>query len=186
VSPVTQAVLPAGATTLVIDDEAVVRHLVRRMLEPDVCRVVEASDGETGLRLIEQSGGGIDAVLTDLLMPGIDGYDVVEVLTSHRPELPVACMSGFTSHASAGRRILVPYIAKPFGIDGLRDAVASLLNRSRALRESARADRSRAAEERAISRALCRRGEAARAEAIDLVAAALELRRQRAEGPRTR
>jgi CheY-like chemotaxis protein len=47
-------------TTLVVDDEGIVRHLVRRMLEPGFCEVVEAEDGETALR-------PIDVVLTDLV-----------------------------------------------------------------------------------------------------------------------
>ena len=45
----------APATALIIDDEGMVRRLVRRMLEPEVCKVVEAGDGEAGLRLIERS-----------------------------------------------------------------------------------------------------------------------------------
>jgi CheY-like chemotaxis protein len=91
------------ATALVIDDESLVRRLVRRMLEPEVCRVLEAGDGEAGLRLIERTGDTIDVVLTDLLMAGIDGYDVVEVLaTTGRTSPWHACRASRTTRPSAG------------------------------------------------------------------------------------
>lgn len=161
----------APATVLVIDDEELVRQLVRRMLEPEVCQVLEAPDGETGLRLIERRRDAIDVVLTDLLMPGIDGFDVVEVLAAHRPELPVACMSGFANHPMR-RRILVPFIPKPFGVETLLGALHPLLARSQAPRGVAQADSVRAGGERAAS-----------PEAVDLVAAAQELQRRRAGDP---
>ena len=172
----------APATMLVIDDEIMVRHLVRRMLEPEVCRVIEAGDGEAGLRLIERERETIDVVLTDLLMPGIDGYDVIEVLRTHHPELPVACMSGFASHTSIGRRRLTPFIPKPFDAETLRALLQPLIARARALRAAAHADRERVAGEVQLARELRRRSDANREEAIDLVAAAQALRRQRAGG----
>jgi DNA-binding NtrC family response regulator len=148
---------------LVIDDEIMVRRLVRRMLEPEVCRVVEAGDGEAGLRLIERHDG-ISVVLTDLLMPGIDGYDVVEVLTVHRPELALACMSGFASHTSVGRRLLVPFIPKPFDAESLRALLLPLLARSPGVRTGVPRSHSNEDDDGAP----------------DLVAAAHALRRQRA------
>ena len=168
------------ATTLVIDDEAMVRQLVRRMLEPGFCQVLEAGDGEAGLRMIERGGEAIDVVLTDLVMPGIDGYDVVDVLTTHRPELPVACMSGFASHTSVGRRLVVPFIPKPFGAESLREMLQPLVARARTLRAGARADRAEAVGQQVAAQELGGRSDAVRAEAIDLVAAAHALRRQRA------
>jgi DNA-binding NtrC family response regulator len=157
----------APATTLVVDDEGIVRHLVRRMLEPDVCEVIEAEDGETALRLIQSRDGTIDVVLTDLVMPGIDGYDLVHVLADHRPDLGVVCMSGFVV-AAAREKLAVPFVPKPFTVEALRAALAPLLARSRELREGSRTARERAAERSAV--------------AVDLVAAALELRRRRPEG----
>jgi DNA-binding NtrC family response regulator len=179
-------VITAPATALIIDDEGMVRRLVRRMLEPEVCQVLEAGDGEAGLRLIERCSDVIDVVLTDLLMPGIDGYDVVDVLATYRPELPVACMSGFASHTSVGRRLLVPFIPKPFDAEALRALLEPLLAQARALREQARADGLQTAEQRSAAQDLWGRVEAARAEAIDLVAAAHELRRRRSDQPPAR
>src|SRR5438046_2355415 len=54
-------------TALVIDDEPGVRRLVHRILEPEVCRVIEAASGEEGLRLIQAGSPAIDIVLTDLV-----------------------------------------------------------------------------------------------------------------------
>ena len=99
--------------------------------------MLEAGDGEAGLRLIEQNGERIDVVLTDLLMPGIDGYDVVDVLAAYRPDLPVACMSGFASHTSVGRTLVAPFIPKPFNAESLRGLLQPLIVRARELRERA-------------------------------------------------
>jgi DNA-binding NtrC family response regulator len=170
------------ATVLVVDDESMVRTLVRRMLEPGVCAIVEAEDGESALRLIERGQPAIDAVLTDLVMPGIDGFDIVTVLARYRPDLPVLCMSGFAS--VAGNRLTVPFLRKPFTLETLRAALEPVLARSRELRSLAGDGRRRAGEERASGR-IRRVSGAARGDALDLVAAALELRRQRAEPPGT-
>lgn len=149
---------PSATITLVVDDEAVVRQLVRRILEPDVCRVVEAADGETALRLIEHGRPAIDLVLTDLRMPGIDGLELLEVLSAHRPGLPVVCMSGFAT-VTTGPRPGVPFVAKPFTAESLRKTVEPLLARPRPGDPPAEAG------------------------AVDLVAAALLLQRQRARRP---
>jgi DNA-binding NtrC family response regulator len=169
------------ATTLVVDDEPLVRHLVRRILEPAVCGVVEVGDGEAALRLIERERERIDVVLTDLAMPGIDGFDVVDVLSRHRPDLPVLCMSGYVSPATATERLAVPFIQKPFTAEALRDAVVPLIQRSQAVRAHALAERERAVDERAASGLLRRRSQENLIAAVDLVAAARALRASRAK-----
>ena len=152
---------------LVVDDESMVRTLVRRILEPEVCSVVEAEDSESALRLIERGQPAIDVVLTELMMPGIDGFDLITVLTRHRSDLPVLCMSGFASVPTS--RLTVPFIPKPFSLETLRAALEPMLARSRQLRQTAGDGRRRAGQEGAM----------------DLVAEALDLWRQRAEPPKT-
>ena len=149
----------APATTLVVDDESMVRMLIRRMLEPDFCAVIEAESGEAALRLIERGEPSIDMVLTDLVMPGIDGFDLVQVLSRYRPDLPVICMSGFA--AATADQLRVPFIRKPFTVENLRAALEPALASgwSRPAPDGASAPR------------------------VDLVAAALDLRRRRAETP---
>jgi DNA-binding NtrC family response regulator len=168
------------ATALVVDDEPMVRHLVRRILEPEVCGVVEVEDGETALRLIQRRPESIDLVLTDLAMPGLDGFDVVEVLARYHPRLPVLCMSGYVSDVNASRRLQVPFIQKPFTADSLVGAVQSLLERSRALHTLAAAEVRSAAEGRAASRSLRDLSRQTRSTAVDLVAAARVIRASRA------
>ena len=171
----------ALATALVVDDERMVRMLVRRMLEPEVCAIVEADNGEAALRLIELGRPAIDVVLTDLVMPGIDGFDIVRVLARHRPELPVVCMSGFA--AAAREELTVPFVPKPFSVEVLRGALEPAIARTRQLRQRPKEGRLQAGAERAASGPARRISGAAFSSALDLVAAALELRRQRAEPP---
>ena len=172
----------ATATTLVVDDESLVRMLVRRMLEPEVCAVVEAENGVSALRLIERGEPAIDVVLTDLVMPGLDGFDIVTVLARHRPELPVVCMSGFA--AVTREQLPVPFVPKPFSIEVLRAALEPILAQARELRHASADSRLRAGRERAASERIRRVSDATRTDALDLVAAAFELRRQRAGPPR--
>ena len=107
-------------------------------------------------------------MLTDLAMPGIDGFDLVHVLTEHCPDLPVVCMSGFARNGMSGERLAVPFVAKPFTVEALREAIAPLLARSRDMRRP-----SDAAPRRAVERC---------AATADLVGAANELRRRRQSG----
>ena len=135
------------------------------MLEPELCRVLEAEDGESALRRIQLERDAIDVVVTDLVMPGIDGFDIVEVLAD-RPGLPVVCMAGLAAPGTLAQRLTIPFVPTPFTTEALRHAVAPLLRRSQELpRESAVA---------------ARRAAARWAATMDLVAAARE--RWRADG----
>src|SRR4029450_12697092 len=80
-------------TILVIENDATLRGLVRRILLLEGYSVLEAADGAVGLLLIETHSGGLDLVLTDIEMPNIDGITVAEVLAALRPLLGVICMS---------------------------------------------------------------------------------------------
>ena len=175
------------ATTLVVDDEPMVRQLVRRILEPEVCCVEDAEDGEKALRLIQERRVMIDVVLTDLVMPGIDGFDVVEVLAQHHPDLPVVCMTGYASRVD-GKRLHpnTPLLAKPFTPEDMRATIAPLIATSRSLKRSAQERQARAAKQITTSHALYARGLANLAESVDLVAAAQRLRVRRAGQPPAR
>jgi DNA-binding NtrC family response regulator len=127
-------------TALVIDDEVPVRQLVHRMLEPEVCRVLEAPDAETGLRIIEVDDPSVDIVLTDWIMPGLDGLDVIEVLRQYRPGLPVAVISGYTAtlHPVVGDGNRYRMLQKPFTAEQIQQMVSEMVASARRLRESAR------------------------------------------------
>jgi CheY-like chemotaxis protein len=123
-------------TILVIEDDAAVRTLVRRTLLLEGYRVLEAADGELGLRVIQTHSGGLDLVLTDIDMPKIDGITVAEVLAALRPLLGVICMSGTVGHALFADRLGLrrqPFLAKPFTPDDLALMAADTLARSQEL-----------------------------------------------------
>jgi CheY-like chemotaxis protein len=167
-------------TALVVDDEPMVRLLVRRILEPEICGVVEVGDGETALRLIQRRADSIDVVLTDLAMPGIDGFDVAEVLAQHQPSLPVLCMSGYVAQLHATRQLGVAFIQKPFTAKVLCEAVRPLIERGRAQRAASERASQGASDKLALSEAVRKRSGQASAKAVDLVAAARLLRAARA------
>jgi DNA-binding NtrC family response regulator len=160
-------------TALVIDDEAPIRRLVQRMLEPEVCGVLEAGDGETGLRLIEQADPTVDLVLTDWIMPGLHGLDVVEVLREYRPNLPVVVISGYTStiHPIVRRGSRLCILEKPFTVHAVQSAVATMIARAARSRTNAREMRERAARARGRNAMLREHASAMRTQ-VDLVAAA--------------
>lgn len=121
-------------TLLVIDDEKPVRQLVRRMLEPHICRVVEASDGAEALTIIESHPTPIDAVLTDLRMPGMSGEELVAALQRRSPRLPVLAMTG---HADVGTLAgSVKLLMKPFEPRDVIGAVIDAVVKGRAARGS--------------------------------------------------
>ena len=119
------------STVLVIDDEAPIRRLIQRMLQPNVCQVVEAEDAEAGLRLIERADPPIDVVLTDWIMSGLHGLDVVEVLHQHCPSLPVAVISAYTStiHPIVRKGESLRILQKPFTGPDLQRTVQAMIAR---------------------------------------------------------
>src|SRR5919199_1387578 len=83
----------AGVSVLVVDDEAAVRRFAARVLERDGFEVREASDGAEALELVRKFGPEIDAVVTDIVMPRMNGVELMEALSASHPDLPVLLMS---------------------------------------------------------------------------------------------
>lgn len=162
---------------LVIEDDETLRTLVRRILLLEGYSVLEAADGEMGLRLIETHPGGLDLVLTAIEIPNIDGITVAEVLGALRPLLGVICMSGGVGQTELGERLGLrrqPFLAKPFTRDDLVLTTADTLARSRKL-----------VARQSVSRGLSVLGDVE--VPVDLVAAAHRLRAARARpGPSQR
>jgi PAS domain S-box-containing protein len=116
---------PTGQTILVIDDEDLVRDVVARMIEDLGYAAVTATDGPSGLALLDEVP--VDAVLVDLTMPRMGGAEVVSALRERRPGLPIIVCSGIDRDGKAGADA---YLPKPFRIDTLDDTLAKLLARS--------------------------------------------------------
>src|SRR5690349_7230352 len=84
-----------GATLLLVDDDSHFRRVIRRLLELERTRVIEAADGEEAIRHLEANDAHrLDVVLTDLAMPVVSGSELIAVLQECRPSLPVVAMSG--------------------------------------------------------------------------------------------
>ena len=111
---------------LVVDDEAPVLRLVSRILTTENYDVVSAESGEAAVRLLQQPGfGGIDLLVTDLMMPGINGRQLAADVRKTNPQVRVLYVTGFADTLFTGLKELEPgesFIEKPFGADGLLEA----------------------------------------------------------------
>lgn len=119
------------ARLLLIDDMVSVRKLLANALTDAGHEVVQAGDGAEGLKLIRQ--GGIDLVITDLIMPGKDGIETIIELRRDYPALPILAMSGggrvdSNTYLALARRLgVAKTIAKPFRPEHLVSEVAEIL-----------------------------------------------------------
>jgi DNA-binding response OmpR family regulator len=82
------------ATILVVDDEQEILRLVEFFLKREGYTVVKAASPLEAIAVFDECGAGIDVLLTDYSMPGMNGLELVESLRKHRPTLPVVFMSG--------------------------------------------------------------------------------------------
>ena len=115
-------------TILVVDDEPVLRAIVREILHEEGYTVIEAADGRVMLEIIARERP--DLVLMDVMMPGVDGREAYRQLRS-RPEhrdVPVVMMSAAVQPHGLDPSI-AGFMAKPFDISELVDLVASLIGR---------------------------------------------------------
>ena len=81
-------------TVLLVEDEENVRRLLALVLQNNGYQVLEAANGAEALPMFENHPAGIDLVLTDIVMPGMNGVELVQRLHGIRPEIPVVFMSG--------------------------------------------------------------------------------------------
>jgi two-component system cell cycle sensor histidine kinase/response regulator CckA len=112
-----------------VDDEDQVRRATARTLERAGFRVLPAADGEAALALID-GGATPDAVVTDMMMPGMDGAALVRVLRERRPGLPALIVSGYAD-GGVPRDLLdqpgTSWLTKPYTPAQLSAGVVSLL-----------------------------------------------------------
>jgi CheY-like chemotaxis protein len=80
------------ASILVVDDDPAVRTTVALLLQRSGHRTQVAADGRAGLATL--AAGGIDMLIVDLFMPGMDGIETIREVRKHQPELPIIVMSG--------------------------------------------------------------------------------------------
>jgi two-component system cell cycle sensor histidine kinase/response regulator CckA len=94
------AAMPVGTETiLLVEDEDVVRALIRTTLERHAYRVLEAVSAEAALALLERTTCPIDLLLTDVVLPGMDGPELAARVTADRPEVKVLLVSGYADNS---------------------------------------------------------------------------------------
>ncbi len=119
-----------AGTLLVIDDEMLIRQLVVRIAQRMGLHVLEADDGETGLRLFFEHAPEISAIMLDLTMPGMNGAEVLAHIRHTHPHVPVIVMSGYDADdalATIGDDSAVTFLQKPFAPDVLRGRITNAL-----------------------------------------------------------
>ena len=120
-----------GETVLVVDDEPAVRLLMVDVLQDAGYRVIEATDGPGGLKIL-QSDARVDLLLTDVGLPGgMNGRQVADAARLVRPNLKVLFITGYAENAVVGNGHLDPgmqVITKPFAIDALASRVRELID----------------------------------------------------------
>jgi two-component system, cell cycle sensor histidine kinase and response regulator CckA len=106
---------------LVVDDEPVVRRFACRVLREAGFAVQEAGDGQDAIALIRRSAVEPDAVVSDIVMPRMNGVELLRLLSLERPRLPVILMSGYGNEELTRRGIASPcsVLAKPFSPERL-------------------------------------------------------------------
>jgi len=105
-----------GVTILLAEDDSVMRKLTRTMLEGHGCKVLEAIEGEAALDVISANSARIDLTLTDVVMRGMNGPELVLRLMSSHPEMKVIYMSGYTGELvmHQGAQNGIRLLEKPF------------------------------------------------------------------------
>jgi nitrogen-specific signal transduction histidine kinase/FixJ family two-component response regulator len=148
--PECESTARGSETLLVVEDEEAVRRLMSGLLTAQGYRVLLASSGEEGLAVAEAESGPIDMVVTDVVMPGMGGRQMVEALSRRWPEMPALFVSGYNDdtilqHGVSSEK--VPLLGKPFARCELLRRVRELLD-ARAEARAAERRLARPADER--------------------------------------
>lgn len=120
------------ARILIVDDEVVISALLSAVLTEEQHQVTTADNGEQAIALLERSS--YDLVITDLVMPGLNGVEVLMAAKRINSRLPVVVITGYPSVTTAVKLVELganDYITKPFNIDVIKVTVAKVLQMTR-------------------------------------------------------
>jgi two-component system cell cycle sensor histidine kinase/response regulator CckA len=118
-------------TVLVVDDEEGLRTLVCRTLKAEGYGTLEAAHGAEALEVMENAAQPVDLVVTDVVMPGMDGRELGRRLTQRWPTVPILYISAYDVNDIFRRgspRTSAPFLQKPFPAEGLITQVQQLLS----------------------------------------------------------
>ena len=124
--------IPGGVeTVLVVEDEPMILDLAATMLEVQGYTVFQAATPEEALLLAQNHAGHIDLLVTDVIMPGMNGRELAARLATLYPEMKLLFMSGYTADVIAHHNVIdegVHFIQKPFSLKSLANKVRETLN----------------------------------------------------------
>jgi len=125
--------LPRGSETiLVVEDDKEVRKLAVQILTRQGYTVLDGSYGDEAFNVCRQHKGQIHLLLTDVVMPGMDGRALSESLSQLHPEMKVLYMSGYTTNSIVHHGVLgegINFLQKPFTVDTLARKVREVLDK---------------------------------------------------------
>jgi len=130
VTPVARTASGGNETVLLVEDEESVRQLVRDTLELKGYKVIEAENGEAGLRMAASHEGTIDLLISDVVMPGMGGRQMAAELAKGRPQMKVLYLSGYTEDAILSEGTIergTAFLQKPFTLQNLSRKVRDIL-----------------------------------------------------------
>ncbi|MBI2681718.1 MAG: response regulator [Acidobacteriales bacterium] len=119
-------------TILLVEDESSLRHLARTVLAAKGFRVIEAADGAQARGASARHIGSIDLMITDIVMPGMNGHDLASALSHSRPNMRVLYMTGYTEATAVGNGVNheeFDLLQKPFSPATLLRKVYEMLDR---------------------------------------------------------
>ena len=122
---------PGTETILLVEDEANLRYLARQFLEKQGYRVIEAADGAVAMQIAVAHEGMIHLLLTDVIMPGMNGRELAQRVSEIRPNTKVLYMSGYTENVIGHNGTLdagVRLLQKPFTLRELKSKVREVLD----------------------------------------------------------
>ena len=122
--------LTGEATVLLVEDEDAVRVFGSRALTNNGYRVLEAEDGEQALDVINDFDDPIDLIITDVMMPGMDGHTLVKLVQEELPDIKVILMSGYAEDAIPGEIAedgSINFLPKPFSLQELAGKVKEVM-----------------------------------------------------------
>jgi signal transduction histidine kinase len=132
-SPSGNGLLRGSETVLIVEDQEEVRTFVVKALSEYGYQVIDAADGPQALALSESHAGPIHVLLTDVVLPGMNGREVADRITVARPEIAVLFTSGYTADVIAHRGVLdrdVAYIPKPYTAEAIAEKVREKMGNS--------------------------------------------------------
>jgi signal transduction histidine kinase/CheY-like chemotaxis protein len=121
---------PTSQRVLLVEDERAVRELLVEQLQAMGHHVVAAPTPARACEIYEQSPEDFDLVVTDVVMPGMDGWALTTRLRAERPNLPVVLISGYTDGAVDPRDLsgATAFLMKPFGMDALAENIQAVVD----------------------------------------------------------